>query len=72
MVSEIKKYVASSSTNPELFKTIECQIMDIADDIAYSTYDFEDALKSEFLSPLDMHWNCAATGNLEPSLHRLW
>lgn len=35
----------------EKFKTIECSIMDIADDIAYSTYDLEDAFKSEFLTP---------------------
>jgi len=33
------------------FKTIECSIMDLADDIAYSTYDLEDAFKGEFLSP---------------------
>jgi dGTPase len=36
------------------FKTVECQIMDIADDIAYSTYDFEDAMKVGFTSPLDV------------------
>ena len=36
------------------FKTVECHIMDIADDIAYSTYDLEDALKAGFLSPLDI------------------
>jgi dGTPase len=36
------------------FKTIECGIMDIADDIAYSTYDFEDAMKAGFTSLLDV------------------
>ncbi|WP_267550838.1 deoxyguanosinetriphosphate triphosphohydrolase family protein [Rhizobium rhizogenes] len=36
------------------FKTIECSIMDVADDIAYSTYDVEDSLKAGFLSPLRM------------------
>lgn len=36
------------------FKTIECTIMDIADDIAYSTYDLEDGFKAGFISPLDL------------------
>ena len=36
------------------FKTIECQIMDLADDIAYSTYDLEDALKAGFVTPTEM------------------
>ena len=36
------------------FKTIECHIMDVADDIAYSTYDTEDAFKGGFLNPLAM------------------
>lgn len=36
------------------FKTIECYIMDVADDIAYSTYDIEDALKGGFIDPLSM------------------
>lgn len=36
------------------FKTIECAIMDIADDIAYSTYDLEDALKAGFINPLQL------------------
>jgi dGTPase len=36
------------------FKTIECSIMDIADDIAYSTYDIEDNFKAGFLTPADL------------------
>ena len=36
------------------FKTIECSIMDVADDIAYSTYDLEDVFKADFLTPLDI------------------
>lgn len=36
------------------FRTIECSIMDIADDIAYSTYDIEDSFKAGFLSPIRM------------------
>ncbi|MGZ0077592.1 deoxyguanosinetriphosphate triphosphohydrolase family protein [Methylomonas sp. TEB] len=36
------------------FKCVECYIMDIADDIAYSTYDLEDGLKGGFISPLSI------------------
>lgn len=51
IVKEIKKNVLGKHCSKKL-KTIECQIMDIADDISYSTYDLEDAFKAEFLSPL--------------------
>jgi dGTPase len=56
LVADIKKHVASGffgrGREDEKFKTVECWIMDTADDIAYSTYDLEDALKGGFVSPL--------------------
>jgi dGTPase len=36
------------------FRTIECSIMDIADDIAYSTYDLEDSLRVDAVTPLSL------------------
>ena len=44
VVEKVKADVAPGMDEP--LKTIECQIMDIADDIAYSTYDLEDSLKA--------------------------
>jgi dGTPase len=34
--------------------TVECQIMDLADDIAYSAYDLEDAMEGSIISPFDL------------------
>ena len=53
LVQRIKRHV-TGSTDTRGFKTIECQIMDIADDIAYSTYDLEDALKAGFVTVMSM------------------
>jgi len=53
LVDEIKKHVGTPKKGG-LFKTIECQIMDIADDIAYSTYDLEDAMKGGFTHPMQL------------------
>ena len=53
LVRKIKKGITDDA-NFDGLKTIECQIMDIADDIAYSTYDFEDAMKVGFTSILDL------------------
>jgi dGTPase len=54
LVEKIKKHVTGKNDYEEKFKTVECDIMDIADDIAYSTYDFEDAMKAGFTSVLDV------------------
>jgi dGTPase len=43
------------------FKTVECRIMDVADDIAYSTYDLEDGLKAGFYTLSDVIWPTKAT-----------
>lgn len=52
IVRKIKSHVAPGHKGE--FKTLECRIMDIADDIAYSTYDLEDAMKAGFTSPIDL------------------
>jgi dGTPase len=53
LVNTIIDNVTNEKNYDGPFKTIECQIMDLADDIAYSTYDFEDALKAGFNSMID-------------------
>lgn len=52
IVAEIKNKVAPGHTGR--FKTIECGIMDLADDIAYSTYDLEDTLHAGFVTLLSL------------------
>jgi dGTPase len=56
LVQNIKANVGFDQHNRHLpdFKTIECSIMDIADDIAYSTYDLDDSFKAGFLNPVSM------------------
>lgn len=54
LVREIKRRVAPKYPVGEPFKTIECAIMDVADDIAYSSYDLEDSLHANFYTPLDL------------------
>jgi dGTPase len=53
LIKKVKTAIRREESH-EKFKTIECDIMDIADDIAYSTYDLEDALKAGFVTPLDI------------------
>ncbi len=54
LVKRIKNAVLPAGIKPRRFKTIECSIMDIADDIAYSTYDIEDSFKAGFTTPLSI------------------
>lgn len=53
LIAWIKTNVAGKNLASK-FKTIECSIMDIADDIAYSTFDLVDALHARFIRVTDL------------------
>jgi dGTPase len=53
LVTQIKEHVTGIKNYNGYFKTIECDIMDIADDIAYSTFDLEDSFKAGFINPIN-------------------
>lgn len=55
IVDEIISSVSQSEiSDPRDFKTIEADIMDFADDVAYSIYDLEDSFKADVLRPEDI------------------
>ncbi len=54
----------TSTPDPEL-KSIECQIMDLADDIAYSCFDIVDGWKARFLTPDRLEACAGKAGELE-------
>ena len=54
IVARVKEDVLGSNKPAARFRVVECDIMDLADDIAYSTYDLEDAFKAGLLTSLDL------------------
>ena len=52
--ANVVKWVKSKVADVPNLRTIECSIMDLADDIAYSTYDLEDAFKAGILKPISL------------------
>ena len=70
LVREIKQRVAPGLHAGGTFKTIECAIMDIADDIAYSTYDLEDSLHAGFVTPLSLAESLANNPSVQAEVTR--
>ena len=69
LVKKIKAHVGKPPKGFKSFKTVECQIMDLADDIAYSTYDLEDAMKGGFSHPLAIRARLATDPGLVERIH---
>lgn len=70
LVDSIRTAIAPSRKRKTGFKTVECQIMDIADDIAYSTYDLEDGLKGGFVDPLMLLATIRTNENLRSRVYK--
>jgi dGTPase len=70
LVNRIKEHVGKPNDSNEKFKTIECSIMDVADDIAYSTYDLEDAMKGGFSHPMALCAELMANPDLVDRIHK--
>lgn len=52
---DVEVFTWFRSSSPAQQKSMEAQVMDVADDIAYSVHDFEDAIVEGFLDPSRVH-----------------
>lgn len=67
LVKAIKSKVAPNFVGA--FKTIECAIMDVSDDIAYSTYDLEDSLHARFVTPAGLLYHLLVDEEINSSVY---
>jgi dGTPase len=50
---EFTRKMITGDPNAKDFRTVECSIMECADDIAYSTHDLDDAFKAGLINPIE-------------------
>jgi dGTPase len=54
LVLKLKENILGKDNTGLNLRTIECSIMDVADDITYTTYDLEDSFHGGFMTLMDM------------------
>jgi len=54
LVEFLREQIIPKEPRERKLRTIECSIMDVADDIAYAIFDLEDSFKGSLVTPMDM------------------